>query len=1024
MAPRPSRRNAEPNVFLGNAAGAFSSQGGGVAIGLRAGQSLVGYNNMMFGYQAGLGGNGSYNVGVGANAATGIVGDHNIAQGAFSLQNVQGDHNTAVGSRAGQNFTGTVLGKFDDNTAIGYRSGQNMKAGANTAIGSGAGREIQGAARNETYTDGTVTNGTFNTAVGANAGAAVNGTDNTALGTSAGIQVVGTGNVAVGKYAGQGVTATDTIAVGTNAKAVSNQSTAVGAGASANNANAVALGSNSVTAAAVGTASTTILGTTYAFAGINPGSTVSVGSAGAERTVTNVAAGRISASSTDAINGSQLYATNQAITNVAGQLTHYYSVNDKGVQGPNYKNDGATGSNALAAGVAASATGANATAIGASARALNGGDTAIGSGSRASGGGSVAIGDLASAAGSESLAFGSGTIAGGAGSMALGTTASSFGDYSVALGAFAAAWKENAVAIGIDATANNANDVALGSNSVTAAAVGTTSTTINGVTYNFAGTTPTSTVSVGSVGAERTITNVAAGRISATSTDAINGSQLYATNQAITETAGKLTHYYSVNDGGTQQANYNNDGATGTNSLAAGVGAGAAGAGAVAVGQNTSASVADGVALGSYSVANRAAGMAGYDPTTGLASTNTSSTWQGTLGAFSVGDAATNRTRQITGVAAGTADTDAVNVAQLQALQNNVNTSINIAANKWVTGSQTTTYVAPSATGVESTAVGSGSVASGANSVAVGTGAAATTANSVALGNGSTTGNAVGVSGTTINGTSYSFAGSNPTGVVSVGSAGNERQIQNVAAGQLSATSTDAVNGSQLYATNQAISQVAATAGAGINVTTAATGTGIAVGTSVAKVGPGGTATYTAGNNVVITQNGTNMTFAVNDNPNFTSVTVGNTSVTNNGVTINGGPSMTVNGINAGNQTITNVAPGVNGTDAVNVNQLNQSSAANRAYTDYRAAQLNDRIDGVAKNAYAGVAAAMAVQMPGTYVPGKTVMRIGYGVFKGESAVGVSFRRTAENNGWSLTGGVGLSRAGAAATVGAEWVFN
>lgn len=83
-----------------------------------------------------------------------------------------------------------------------------------------------------------------------------------------------------------------------------------------------------------------------------------------------------------------------------------------------------------------------------------------------------------------------------------------------------------------------------------------------------------------------------------------------------------------------------------------------------------------------------------------------------------------------------------------------------------------------------------------------------------------------------------------------------------------------------------------------------------------------------------------------------------------------------------------------------------------------------NRIEGVARNAYAGVAAAMATQMPGTYVPGKTVMRVGSAVFKGESAVGISFRRTSENNGWSVTGGVGMSRAGVAATVGAEWVFN
>lgn len=153
-----------------------------------------------------------------------------------------------------------------------------------------------------------------------------------------------------------------------------------------------------------------------------------------------------------------------------------------------------------------------------------------------------------------------------------------------------------------------------------------------------------------------------------------------------------------------------------------------------------------------------------------------------------------------------------------------------------------------------------------------------------------------------------------------------------------------------------------------------------------------------------------------------TSVTTGDTRIDTNGLTITGGPSVTSVGIDAGNTVITNVAegavngtrisnvaPGLAGTDAVNMNQLNAT---------------NNRIEGVARNAYAGVAAAMATQMPGTYVPGKTVMRVGSAVFKGESAVGISFRRTSENNGWSVTGGVGMSRAGVAATVGAEWVFN
>ncbi|MER9338275.1 YadA-like family protein, partial [Mesorhizobium sp. M0293] len=97
-----------------------------------------------------------------------------------------------------------------------------------------------------------------------------------------------------------------------------------------------------------------------------------------------------------------------------------------------------------------------------------------------------------------------------------------------------------AMALGAGATANEPGSVALGAGSTTAAAVATTGTTINGVNYTFAGTAPTSTVSVGSVGNERTVTNVAAGRISSSSTDAINGSQLFATNQAVEAMQGSV----------------------------------------------------------------------------------------------------------------------------------------------------------------------------------------------------------------------------------------------------------------------------------------------------------------------------------------------------------------------------------------------------------------------------------------------------------------------------------------------------
>ena len=113
------------------------------------------------------------------------------------------------------------------------------------------------------------------------------------------------------------------------------------------------------------------------------------------------------------------------------------------------------------------------------------------------------------------------------------TDSNAGGANSIAVGPAAVASAQNSVAMGDGATASGAGDVALGSGSIANGAVATTSMTIRGTTYNVAGTAPVGTVSVGSDGAERTITNVAAGRVDVNSTDAINGSQLYATNQAV-----------------------------------------------------------------------------------------------------------------------------------------------------------------------------------------------------------------------------------------------------------------------------------------------------------------------------------------------------------------------------------------------------------------------------------------------------------------------------------------------------------
>ncbi len=138
-------------------------------------------------------------------------------------------------------------------------------------------------------------------------------------------------------------------------------------------------------------------------------------------------------------------------------------------------------------------------------------------------GSSIAFGTKAQTRASSSLAIGMQAETGFEGS-----TSALDGAYAVALGREAKAKRENTLAFGYKAVADHKDAVALGANSVTAEAVATNDATVNGFTYSgFAGKTPLATVSVGKAGAERTITNVAAGRINASSTDAINGSQLY-----------------------------------------------------------------------------------------------------------------------------------------------------------------------------------------------------------------------------------------------------------------------------------------------------------------------------------------------------------------------------------------------------------------------------------------------------------------------------------------------------------------
>ena len=207
---------------------------------------------------------------------------------------------------------------------------------------------------------------------------------------------------------------------------------------------------------------------------------------------------------------------------------HYYSINDGGTQKGNYNNTGATGFNAIAAGPAASATKENSIAIGNGASATEEDTVVIGS-SAVTGKNSIAIGTGHSVTGANSGAFGDPTTINGDNSYSVGNN-NTIGEGF-----------ENVFALGNSITVVESNSVFLGDSAAYVAEGDSTGgleevseATINSLTFDgFAGAAPVGVVSVGDAGKERRIQNVAAGLISATSTDAINGSQLYSAIDAM-----------------------------------------------------------------------------------------------------------------------------------------------------------------------------------------------------------------------------------------------------------------------------------------------------------------------------------------------------------------------------------------------------------------------------------------------------------------------------------------------------------
>ncbi|EDM3805630.1 autotransporter adhesin SadA [Salmonella enterica subsp. enterica serovar Infantis] len=566
------------------------------------------------------------------------------------------------------------------------------------------------------------------------------------------------------------------------------------------------------------------------------------------------------------------------------------------------------------------------------------------------------------------------------------------------------------------------------------------------------------------------ITNVAAGEIASDSTDAVNGSQLYETNmlisqynESISQLAGDTSETYITENGtGVKYIRTNDNGlegqdayATGNGATAVGYDAVASGAGSLALGQNSSSSIDGSIALGSGSTSNRAI-------TTGIRETSVTSdgvvigyntTDRELLGALSLGTDGESY-RQITNVADGSEAQDAVTVRQLQNAIGAVTTT-------------PTKYYHANSTEEDSLAVGTDSLAMGAktivnadagigiglntlvmadaiNGIAIGSNARANHANSIAMGNGSQT-----TRGAQTDYTAYNMdTPQNSVGEFSVGSEDGQRQITNVAAGS---ADTDAVNVSQLKVTDAQVSRNTQSItnlntqvsnldtrvtnienGIGDIVTTGSTKyfktntDGVdanAQGADSVAIGSGSIAA--AENSVAL---GTN---SVADEAN--TVSVGSSTqqrrITNVAAGVNNTDAVNVAQLKAseagsvryetnadgsvnysvlnlgdgsgGTTRIGNVSAAVNDTDAVNYAQLKRSVEEANTYTDQKMGEMNSKIKGVENKMSGGIASAMAMAgLPQAYAPGANMTSIAGGTFNGESAVAIGVSMVSESGGW------------------------
>ncbi|EFH1018872.1 hypothetical protein BJE28_002612 [Escherichia coli] len=660
--------------------------------------------------------------------------------------------------------------------------------------------------------------------------------------------------------------------------------------------------------------------------------------------ITNVANGAISATSSDAVNGSQLYTTNQYIVDALGgdaevnadgtitaptytiANTDYNNVgdaldalDDNALLWDETANGGAGAYNASHDGKASIITNvANGSISEDSTDAVNG--SQLNATNMMIEQNSQIINQLAGntdATYIEENGAGINYVRTNDNGLAF-NDASASGVGATAVGYNAVASGASSVAIGQNSSSTVDTGIALGSSSVSSRVIAKgsrdTSVTENGVVIGYDTTDGEllGALSIGDDGKYRQIINVADG---SEAHDAVTVRQL---QNAIGAVATTPTKYFHANSTAEDSL------AVGEDSLAMGAKTVVNGNAGIGIGLNTLvlADAINGIAIGSNARANHANSIAmgnGSQTTRGAQTGYTAYNMdapQNSVGEFSVGSE--DGQRQITNVAAGSADTDAVNVGQLKVTDERVaqNTQSITNLNNQVTNLDTrvtniengigdivttgsTKYFKTNTDGVDANAQGK-------DSVAIGSGSIAAADNSVALGTGSV---------------------ANEENTISVGSSTNQRRITNVAAG---VNATDAVN----------VSQLKSSEAGGVRYDTKADG-----------------------------------------------------SIDYSNITLGGG--------NGGTTRISNVSAGVNNNDAVNYAQLKQSVQETKQYTDQRMVEMDNKLSKTESKLSGGIASAMAMTgLPQAYTPGASMASIGGGTYNGESAVALGVSMVSANGRW------------------------